>query len=61
MLTFGGIFHKCWNRRYDPVKQSVGVRVPRFPWRSVILLNETDYEEKKRDPRLLEEKEGAAA
>src|ERR1035437_4464795 len=25
--------------RYDPVKQSVGVRVPRFAWRRVIFLN----------------------
>jgi hypothetical protein len=43
------------------VEQSVGVRVPPFAWRKVFFLNGDQNEEKKRDPRLLEEKERTAA
>jgi hypothetical protein len=39
----------------------VGVRVPPFAWRKVFFLNGDQNEEKKRDPRLLEEKERTAA
>jgi hypothetical protein len=39
----------------------VGVRVPPFAWPKVFFLNGDQNEEKKRDPRLLEEKERTAA
>jgi hypothetical protein len=43
------------------VEQSVGVRVPPFAWRQAFFLNGDQNEEKKRDPRLLEETERTAA
>ena len=39
----------------------MGVRVPPFAWRQAFFLNGDQNEEKKRDPRLLEEKERTAA
>ena len=39
----------------------MGVRVPPFAWRKAFFLNGDQNEEKKRDPRLLEEKERTAA